>query len=82
MCQVSFILDPDDMRKLHILMRMMGKWKITHSNCSDSKHRWGSEAWILARMDSFIERREVGVVKILRNDEKSKYSIIIKWFLS
>lgn len=61
---------------------MMGRQKITHSNCNDGKHRWESEAWILARMDSFIEKREVGVVKILRNDQKSKYSIIIKWFLS
>lgn len=66
MCQVSFILDPDDMRKLHILMENVGK--ITHSNCSDGKHRWGSESWILAEINYYRKIKEVDIIKMLLND--------------
>lgn len=34
---------------------MMGK--ITHSSCSDGKHRWGSESWILAEINYYSKKR-------------------------
>ena len=61
MCQVSFILDPDDMRNFTFSWGLMGGRKITHSNHSDDKQRWDSDSWVLAKMDSYSERKEVGM---------------------
>lgn len=47
---------------------MMGGRKITHSNRTDGKHRGESESWILTKMDSCSERKEMGIIKILPKD--------------
>lgn len=57
---------------------MMGGRKITHSNCTDGKHRWGLESWILAKIDSDNKKREVGIIKILKQNTLNNR----QWFLS